>query len=253
MLTTARPLFLDVPATYADPAGLADQQAEGAVSLVVVRYPAGPAGADPAGPTYDAFAAVSGGLLAVARSTPDYRFPVTPATALARFHDARESDHGDPPTLSLYALDEADCARFLESAYFAECLKLHVDGPASAPLVAEQLARSGCRVGLLELNDFSEGAAPRVALLDLDQLLGDATGDDVELGDTDAVALALAPHLDGVAGRALLYDRDKNRATLPDRAGHGFGLEAAVAQADRLAAARRDVRPAPPPDEEPPP
>ena len=266
MLTTARPLFLDVPATYADPAGLADQQAEGAVSLVVVHYPDappdstdpddGPPSESPLGPTYDAFVAVSGQLLAVARSTPDYRFPVTPATALARFLAHRDGAgpgpraEDRPPTLSLYALDPDDCARFVETAYFAECLKLHVDGADSALLVARQVARSACRgahgprtAGVLEVNDFSDPARPRLALLDLDDLLGDGGPDD------DALAARLAPHLDGVAGRVLLYDRAKNRAALPDRAGHGFGLDDAIEQANRLAAARRAARDEAPPDD----
>ena len=247
MLTTARPLFLDVPAAYADPSGLADQQAEGAVSLVVVTYPGDGAerdveggAADPSPPptaTYDAFVAASGALLAVARSTPDYRFPVTPATALARFYDARDEASGDGapgdgPTLSLYALDEADCARLLETAYYAECLKLHVDGADSADLVRAQLARSGCRSGLLEVNDFSDSAAPRVALLDLADVL-----------DTDDLpGDALDGLLDGFSGRVLLYDRRKNRKTLPDRAGHGFDLPAAIEQAARLAETRRASR-----------
>jgi hypothetical protein len=251
VLTTARPLFLDVPAAYADPSGLADQQAEGAVSLVVVTYPgddtggdaeAGGGASDPSPPptaTYDAFVAASGALLAVARSTPDYRFPVTPATALARFYDARDEASGDGvsgdgPTLSLYALDEADCARLLETAYYAECLKLHVNGAASADLVRAQLARSGCRSGLLEVNDFSDPAAPRVALLDLAEVL-DPTSNDPP--DDDLGGL-----LDGFSGRVLLYDRRKNRATLPDRAGHGFDLPAAIEQAARLAETRRASR-----------
>ena len=263
MLTTARPIFEHVPAAFADPTGLADQQAPGVVSLVVVRYGAEPADppAEPArpSPTYDTFVAVSGQLLAVARTTPDYRFPVTPAAALARFLAHRDADHTAAeggPTLSLYAVGDDDCARFLETAFYAECLKLHVDGPASAPLVAAQLARAtGCTSstscwpsGVLELNDFSDPAAPHVALLDL----ADVTPTD---GDPDTLAGALAPHLDGVAGRVLLYDREKNRATLPDRAGHGFDLPAAIEQANRLAEARRDARdhPAPEPDAERPP
>ena len=276
MLTTARPIFEHVPAAFADPSGLADQQAPGVVSLVVVRYDAAPAPQEPAqgpeppaaapgapGPraaVYDAFVAVSGQLLAVARTTPDYRFPVTPATALARFHDARDapdpSGGGGPatgPTLSLYAVGDDDCARFLETAFYAECLKLHVDGPASAPLVAAQLARAtGCATapgrcppgawppGVLEVNDFSDPRAPHVALLDLADLVSD--------GGPGALADALAHHLDGVAGRVLLYDREKNRATLPDRAGHGFDLAAAIEQADRLATARRAARDRPPPE-----
>ena len=282
MLTTARPIFEHVPAAFADPTGLADQQAPGVVSLVVVRYgaerpnqSAEPVqGASPPSPipserservphpprppaaTYDTFVAVSGQLLAVARTTPDYRFPVTPAAALARFLAHRDADHmaaEGGPTLSLYAVGDDDCARFLETAFYAECLKLHVDGPASAPLVAAQLARAtGCTSstgrwpsGVLELNDFSDPAAPHVALLDL----ADVTPTD---GGPHALADALAGHLDGVAGRVLLYDREKNRATLPDRAGHGFDLPAAIEQANRLAEARRDARdrPAPEPDAE---
>ena len=86
MLTTAHPIFEHVPASFADPVGLADQQAQGIVSLIVVRYgvegesPSGD-GHGPLGPTYDTFVASSGQLLTVARTTPDYRFPVTPAAA----------------------------------------------------------------------------------------------------------------------------------------------------------------------------
>lgn len=216
MLTSARPLFHRLPGTYADPLGLADQQAPGTTSLVVAHYPAG----DEAGPTYDAFVTASGAVVAVARTTPDYRFPIAPAVAVRRFLDARE--HGAPPVLSLYELDPPDGARFLESAFFAECLKLHVDGAGSAALVADQLARSGCRAGLLEVNDFSDPDAPRLHLVEW-----------AAEGGPDLAGLLADTH-----GRVLLYDREKNRAVAADRAGAGDPL-AAVAEAERLAAARR--------------
>ena len=203
MLASASPLFEDLPGTFADPLGLADQQAAGVVALIVARYddtptnvsiagkigeasnegsPSWTGGARGGGPTealtaptehdalaeappsptpsghppsppqaaatYDTFVAASGGLVAVARTTPDYRFPVAPAAAVARFHHAR--DEGHAPTLSLFSVAEADAARFLETAFYAECLKVHIDGPASADLVRTQLARCGCASGLLE-------------------------------------------------------------------------------------------------------
>ena len=113
MLTTARPIFEHVPASFADPVGLADQQAPGVVALIVVRYGPPEPNLTPTegtapfvlGTTYDAFVAVSGQLLAVARSTPDYRYPVTPAVALAHFLETR--DAGRPAFLSLFELDES--------------------------------------------------------------------------------------------------------------------------------------------------
>lgn len=278
MLASAHPLFEGLPGTFADPLGLADQQAPGVVALIVARYdedtttnasianngsptntqpplesplphPGGEGPADehdapadaPSSPvpsppspasnanrqvgaasaTYDTFVAASGGLVAVARTTPDYRFPVAPAAAVARFHAAR--DAGRAPALSLFAVSEADAARLLETAFYAECLKVHVDGPASAPLVRAQLARCGCTSGLLEANDFSDPAAPTVRLAEV--------GDDGAL-DLDAL-------LSGVHGRVLLYDRAKNQAVARDRASAPLDLAAAVAEADRLARARR--------------
>lgn len=279
MLASASPLFQNVPGTFADPLGLADQQAPGVVSLIVARYGSestvinasiastisttplnespscpkgaegdGPTGAAPAPsghtapadalpvlrshspnpaseaspPTYDTFVAASGGLVAVARTTPDYRFPIAPAAAVARFHEAR--DHGRAPILSLYAVSEADAAQFLETAFYAECLKVHVDGPGSADLVRTQLARCGCAGGLLEANDFSDPSAPLVRLAEV---------------ATDGTALDLDALLSGVRGRVLLYDRSKNQAVARDRASAPPDLAAAVAQADRLARARR--------------
>ena len=231
MLTTAHPIFEHVPASFADPVGLADQQAQGVVSLIVVRYDSVSASGDDQdtlghsvlGPTYDAFVASSGQLLAVARTTPDYRFPVTPAAALTRFITHRDAGHA--AFLSLFELAEDECARFLETVFYSECLKLHVEGTDSAGLVARQMARSGCSSGVLEVNDFSDPTRPRVSLIDL-----------AEATDLTAV---LARHLDGVTGRVLLYDREKNRATLPDRAGRAFDLDGVIEQANRLADARR--------------
>ena len=203
MLTTARPIFEHVPGSFADPVGLADQQAPGVVALIVVRYdaairapesgeafPPSPIPSEPpesaqssgasespiplARPTYDAFVAVSGQLLAVARTTPDYRFPVMPAVALSHFIEVR--DAGRPAFLSLFELDEDDCARFLETVFYSECLKLHVAGTESAALVAAQIACSGCGNGVLEINDFSDPAAPRVRLLDLDEVADSLRG-----------------------------------------------------------------------------
>ena len=258
MLTTARPIFENVPAAYADPVGLADQQAPGVVSLVVVRYePADGHDHDALGPVYDAYVAVSGQLVAVARTTADYRYPVTPAVALSRFIEHRDGGH--PAFLSVYELSEDDCARFVETAFYSECLKLHVDGAASAELVARQVARSSCGGGLppgvLEVNDFSRPGDPRIRLIDLDALAapsdtpadaGGTAGETLEPDAVDPVALAdaLADVLDGVTGRVLLYDRAKNRAALPHRAGKPFDLEAAVEQAGRLADARRSADPA---------
>ncbi len=249
MLTTARPIFEHVPASFADPVGLADQQAPGVVALIVVRY--GPPEPDLTptegtapfvlGTTYDAFVAVSGQLLAVARSTPDYRYPVTPAVALAHFLETR--DAGRPAFLSLFELDEDACARFLETVFYAECLKLHVRGAASAALVARQIALSGCGDGLpsgvLEINDFSDPAAPRIRLVDLDGLLDTEPSADDAPDAPDPLEAVLATYLDGVTGRVLLYDRAKNQATLPHRTGRPFDLDAAIAQASRLADARR--------------
>lgn len=282
MLAAARPLFENLPGTFADPLGLADQQAPGVVALIVARYdestptnvsnastastpdqttsplPSGegqgegafppfpiPAveGGHPLSPaseasaTYDTFVAASGGLVAVARTTPDYRFPVAPAAAVARFHAAR--DAGRAPALSLFAVAEADAAQFLETAFYAECLKVHVDGPGSADLVRSQLARCGCTDGLLEANDFSDPAAPTVRLAEVS-------------GDRDADLDAL---LAGVRGRVLLYDRAKNQAVAADRASAPLDLAAAVAEADRLARARRldQEHPATASDSEPPP
>ena len=238
MLTTAHPIFEHVPASFADPVGLADQQAQGIVSLIVVRYgvegesPSGD-GHGPLGPTYDTFVASSGQLLTVARTTPDYRFPVTPAAALARFIEHR--DAGRDAFLSLFELAEPECARFLETVFYAECLKLHVDGPDSAELVARQIARSGCGGGVLEVNDFSDPDRPRVLLLDLADLTGSAENG----APNDDLATTLAHHLDGVTGRVLLYDRAKNRATLPDRSDRAFDLDGVIEQANRLALARR--------------
>ena len=254
MLASAHPLFEDLPGTFADPLGLADQQASGVVALIVARYdedtitnasiasmtdneqqesphPPSLAGiasdvlhpSQPPAATYDTFVAASGGLVAVARTTPDYRFPVAPAAAVARFHAAR--DRGHAPALSLFAVTEADAARLLETAFYAECLKVHVDGPASADLVRAQLARCGCRSGLLEANDFSDPTAPTVRLA---EVAGDTTL------DLDAL-------LDGVHGRVLLYDRAKNQTVARDRASAPLDLAAAVAEADRLARARRSA------------
>ena len=231
MLTTAHPIFEHVPASFADPVGLADQQAQGVVSLIVVRYDSVSASGDDQdtlghsvlGPTYDAFVASSGQLLAVARTTPDYRFPVTPAAALTRFITHRDAGHA--AFLSLFELAEDECARFLETVFYSECLKLHVEGTDSAGLVARQMARSGCSSGVLEVNDFSDPTRPRVSLIDL-----------AEATDLTAV---LARHLDGVTGRVLLYDRAKNRATLPDRSDRAFDLDGVIEQANRLALARR--------------
>ena len=294
MLASAHPLFENVPGTFADPLGLADQQAEGVVALIVARYedegttanvsiasttstehhaespswtggdragrpieaPAPPdeqeaSNASPPSPipardsahiphppwpqaTYDTFVAASGGLVAVARTTPDYRFPVAPAAAVARFHAAR--DAGRAPALSLFAVSEADAAHFLETAFYAECLKVHVDGPTSADLVRVQLARCGCTSGLLEANDFSDPAAPTVRLAEV-------AGDAAPL-DLDAL-------LSGVHGRVLLYDRAKNQAVARDRASAPIDLATAVAEADRLARARRSA-PAVSPNEDAP-
>ena len=263
MLTTARPIIESVSASFLDPVSLADQQAQGVVSLIVVRYdPAdgreGP-GTDPygtLGPTYDTFVAASGQLLAVARTTTDYRFPVMPATALSRFIEHR--DAGRPAFLSVYELDEQDCARFLETVFYSECLKLHVDGADSAALVAHQIARSGCGNGILEVNDFSDPLAPRVRLIDLDHLavsIGTvpppqergACDPAIETGTVDpgcragigSLTAVLAGHLDGVRGRVLLYDRAKNKAAMPARTDRAFDLDGIIAQANRLAEARR--------------
>jgi hypothetical protein len=259
VLASAHPLFEDLPGTFADPLGLADQQASGVVALIVARYdedmitnasiatttteddqevsphPPSPASrssdiprpSQPPAATYDTFVAASGGLVAVARTTPDYRFPVAPAAAVARFHAARDAGHA--PALSLFAVTEADAARLLETAFYAECLKVHVDGPASADLVRAQLARCGCRSGLLEANDFSDAAAPTVRLAEV----------------ADEAPLDLAALLDGVHGRVLLYDRAKNQAVAYDRASAPLDLAAAIAEADRLARARRSAPDAP--------
>ena len=272
MLASAHPLFEDLPGTFADPLGLADQQASGVVALIVARYddtttnasiasttnheheesspdgdgqrdcppdehgvtnnaPPVPSPQSPVPPpqaaTYDTFVAASGGLVAVARTTPDYRFPVAPAAAVARFHAARDAGHA--PALSLFAVTEADAARLLETAFYAECLKVHVDGPASADLVRTQLARCGCRSGLLEANDFSDATAPTVRLAEV----------------TDEAPLDLDALLDGVHGRVLLYDRAKNQTVARDRASAPIDLAAAVAEADRLARARRSASGAP--------
>ena len=241
MLTTAHPIFEHVPASFADPVGLADQQAQGVVSLIVVRYDSVSASGDDQdtlghsvlGPTYDAFVASSGQLLAVARTTPDYRFPVTPAAALTRFITHRDAGHA--AFLSLFELAEDECARFLETVFYSECLKLHVDGRDSAALVARQIARSGCAGGVLEVNDFSDPDRPRVLLLDL----ADLTSSAEDGAPNDDLATTLAHHLDGVTGRVLLYDRAKNRATLPDRSDRAFDLDGVIEQANRLALARR--------------
>ena len=254
MLTTARPILEHVPASFLDPVSLADQQAHGVVSLIVVRYSGTALGTpkdshdapdvapvDALGPTYDTFVAASGQLLAVARTTTDYRFPVMPATALERFIEHR--DGGCPVFLSVYELDEPDCARFLETVFYSECLKLHVDGADSATLVAQQIARSSCGGGLpsgiLEVNDFSDPLAPRVRLIDLDEL---ATVDPDDRTDIGSLADELAEHLDGVRGRVLLYDRTKNRAAMPGRTDRAFDLDGIIEQANRLADARRGYR-----------
>ena len=233
MLTTAQPIFENVSASFMDPVSLADQQAPGVVSLIVVRYPAPEADPSPLGSTYDTFVAASGQVLVVARTTVDYRFPVMPAAALSRFFQHR--DAGEPVSLAMYELAETDCARFLETVFYSECLKLHVDGPASAPLVARQLAQSSCANGVLEVNDFSDPAAPRLRLVDLAELAAHASQPTTD----DGLASAMADMLDGVTGRVLLYDRAKNKATLPDRAGGAFDLDGVIEQAGRLAGARR--------------
>ena len=255
MLTTVRPIFQHVPASYADPVGLADQQAQGVVSLIVVRYEPGEGHEhDALGPFYDSYIAVSGQLLAVARTTEDYRYPVTPAVGLSRFIEHRDAGH--PAFLSVYEVSEEDCARFVETVFYSECLKLHVDGADSAALVAQQIVRSGCGdgvpSGILEVNDFSQPGEPRIRLVDLDVLAASIgtvpVGMDptIQPGTVDPIGLTavLAGHLDSVNGRVLLYDRLKNKAAMPHRAGKPFDLDAAIQQANRLAEARRSTDPA---------
>lgn len=250
MLTTARPIFVHVPASFADPVGLAEQQAPGVVSLIVVRYEAAEDDAHGAlGPCYDSYVAVSGQLLAVARTTADYRYPVTPSVGLSRFIEQREA--GRPAFVSVYELTEDDCTRFLETVFFSECLKLHVDGADSAPLVAHQIARSGCGNGVLEVNDFSDPQAPRIRLVDLDELAGsigtvpEGADPEIEAGTVDPGGLSavLSGVLSGVSGRVLLYDRAKNMAAARDRVGRPFDLAAAIEEANRLATARRGTTP----------
>ena len=276
MLTTATPIFENVPATFADPVGLADQQAEGVVALIVVRYAQTEDALAVLGGVYDAFVCVSGQLLTVARSTPDYRFPVMPAVALRRFIEHR--DAGKKAFLSVYELSELECARFVETVFYSECMKLMIGAPSAlaassgdghggdghsgggdgyavsaalahpdARLVADQLVRSGCGNGVLELNDFTNPNCPRIRLVDLHELASsvgvvpDHSHPIIPGGTIDPVGLAavLAGHMAGFVGRVLLYDRAKNKAALPDRTGTPFDLMAAIREANRLAQAKR--------------
>ena len=259
MLTTATPIFEDVPATFGNPLGLADQQASGVVALIVVRYEQTEDALAALGSVYDAFVCVSGQLLTVARSTPDYRFPVMPAVALRRFIEHR--DAGRPAFLSVYELSETECARFIETVFYSECMKLMVGSPpmggiasgdgavavTDAKLVADQLVRSGCGNGVLELNDFTDPARPRIRLVDLNELASsigvvtDHSHPVIPGGTVDPAGLAavLTGHLAGFTGRVLLYDRAKNKAALPDKTGTPFDLMAAIREANRLAQARR--------------
>ena len=280
MLTTATPIFENVPATFADPVGLADQQAQGVVALIVVRYAQTEDTLAVLGGVYDAFVCVSGQLLTVARSTPDYRFPVMPAVALRRFIEHR--DAGKKAFLSVYELSELECAKFVETVFFSECMKLMIgtvpmvgessgdgyagdgyggdehagDGYAGASaalahpdarLVADQLVRSGCGNGVLELNDFTNPDSPRIRLVDLAELassvgvVADHSHPIIPGGTIDPAGLAavLAGHMAGFVGRVLLYDRAKNKAALPDKTGTPFDLMAAIREANRLAQARR--------------
>ncbi|MEL6615321.1 MAG: hypothetical protein AAFQ43_06260, partial [Bacteroidota bacterium] len=93
----------------------------------------------------------------------------------------------------------------------------------SAHVVTDQLARSCTRSGLLEVNDFSNPAAPRLALVEWSE------------GRTLDIAALLADS----RGRVLLYDRDRNRAVAAARSGAHVNPLDAVAEAERLAAARR--------------
>jgi hypothetical protein len=263
MLTGATPRFEQLPATLADPVGLADQQAAGVVSLIVVRYAETEDALSVLGGVYDAFVCVSGQLVTVARTTSDYRFPIMPAVALRRFIEHR--DAGKPAFLSLYELEEDECARFVETIFYSECMKLRVGGygaersgdgaPASqtspgdpdARLVADQLARSGCGNGVLELNDFTDPDRPRIRLVDLHELstrvgvVPAHAHPAIPGGTIDPAGLAavLSGYLAGFTGRVLLYDRAKNRAALPGKGGTAWDLMAAIREANRLAQARR--------------
>ncbi|GAB5520947.1 MAG: hypothetical protein RhofKO_31980 [Rhodothermales bacterium] len=230
MLTAARPLFEHVPVDFGDPVGLAAQQTPGRLSLSVVAYPDGIPDDDPTSsttPRYDLFVCRAPVVVAVAHATPAFRFPVHPQRALERFHAAREDQRA--ATLSLYALEAPDAARLLEAIYFQACLKLHLAGTADAvwDMLQLQLERTGCQSGVLELNDFSDPRRPRLHLLDLDGWAADRFR-------------AVLPTF---SGRALLYDRARNRHVAADRTGAPLHPAQHIEHAAALAQATLDTSP----------
>lgn len=223
MIAGARPLFEHLPVDFADPVALAAQQADGRLSLIVVAYPAAEdTAALPA--VYDVFVCRAPLIVTVAHMTSEFRFPVPVARAMQRFATART--RGLPATVSCYELDRPDLTRFLESVYFQECLKLFVRDADERPrpgLLAAEIRRTGCRAGVLEVNDFSDPMRPRLALLD------------VEKTDAAKVGKTVGRLARRYAGRVLIYDRLRNRSVAADRGAGTLDPEAVLAQSLRFA------------------
>ena len=243
MLSDARPLFEGLPASYADPLALAAQQAPGTSSIIVVSYvtPAaehsatsdhstlGTRNATLPPSSYDLYACRGGQIVSVARTTPDFRFPIMPAVALdalsRRATAAREGMATARACRSTRSRTRSSAAGSKRSTSRPASKSTCVE--ARTPhLVAAQLEASACRSGVLEVNDFSDVLRPRIKLLQV---------------DTVPRAGFLAAQLSMTRGRVLLYDRARNTAIARDRAGEALDMEAALCQADRLASARRPL------------
>ena len=226
----------------------------GVVSLVVVRYDARDADVGPA-------RADLRRLRRGQRAAPRRRAHHDRTTASRSRRPPRSrafSSTATPataPLVSVYEVEESDCARFLETVFYSECLKLHVDGASAArPRRATRSMRVRLRQAASSKSTTSRTRPRRACCWSTSPLSprrrddtdADAAPDDTRArtscaGDpSDRLAATLAEYLDGVSGRVLLYDRAKNRAALPDRTGHAFDLDGIVDQAD--ASPRRAAR-----------
>ena len=198
MINGATEIIAGVPGKHLDPLLLAQSQTTDSINFMVIAYDIPSHLAQER--FFDLLFLRGSRIFDCARMNQDLRFRLQVEKVISTFKQ-RSGDDGT--RIHLYKASHDSMEQFRSTFYYEPCLKIQLES-LTKKSVQKLLAKTVCRHGILECNDFSQ-TIPKIVLQEI---------------RSSQELISYVPS--SMKGRLLLYDIDKNNEIIQERYDSSF-------------------------------